>query len=418
MTLFHKCGNPNCPVCEQYENFAEPNLEQKQKRGLFLFTVLTVVALFFLLFIFSPCKASGESLPEKASYQIRCQVSPTTFAQGSGTAISKHLFVSCGHILDDISSPQAAKAEIEIGSWQPARLVKYTNWKFSGDIDLSLWLLPENEFPAFSTPGIVDVTKIDTSENTFTFCGYGNGKHWSVQDVKQIRPAYGNYKEELLTTFNYHHGDSGGGVFYRNNLVAVCKAAILVNNQSVGGANCTNDQLISFLYPEGREKVQCYTYGGQRFCTPSPRIQIGPTQNVYPTSIQPIPVQTQPKLQPKLVPIPQKQPQLPQTFAEPVEKDCENFKIQINALNVKIAELTKDLDKNKKLTIYFTLEGDENCLQTDVQAARIREKGLNIVTVVMKRQDVTVNSVPRLFLMPERRTVYGKNECLTYLQSM
>jgi hypothetical protein len=350
MTIFHKCGNSNCPICEQYENFAEPNIERKQKRGLFLFTVLTVAALFALLFIFSPCKANaGDSLPEKASYQIRCQLNSTTFAQGSGTAISNHLFVSCGHILDEIASPQGVKAEIEIGTWRQVQLVKYTNWKFSGDIDLSLWLLPEYEFPAFSKPGIVDVTKIDTSENTFTFCGYGNGKHWSVQDVKQIRPAYGNYKEELLTTFNYHHGDSGGGVFYRNNLVAVCKAAILVNNQSVGGANCTNDQLINFLYPEGREKVQCYTYGGQRFCIPSPRIQIGANQtNVYPSGIQPIPIQTQPKLQPKLVPIPQKQPQLPQTFAE---NDCQEYKTQITQLNVKIAELTKDLDKNKKLTI-------------------------------------------------------------------
>jgi hypothetical protein len=84
-------------------------------------------------------------------------------------------------------------------------------------------------------------------------------------------------------------------------------------------------------------------------------------------------------------------------------------------------ELLRELARANAWLVYFTLEGEENCRETDVEAARIREMGKNarnIVTVILKRQDVAVNSVPRLFIMPDRRTIYGEKDVLAYLKSI
>jgi hypothetical protein len=413
-----------------------------------------LIALVILCLFIS--KAQGESLPEKASYQVRCKIESSaqglysSFAVASSTAISPHFLVSCGHLFDDMPENLFKTCEVLLeGKWTPIKVIRYTNWKKSGDIDLSLFFLPENEFENYCEPGILNLEQ--NQELTFVGFGSKNIKHIEEVTVKKVRPTYQNIKTDLLTSYVNEHGDSGGGYFYNNKLVAVTKCKVEQAGKEIGSGASTNQQLIDFIYysssrndTEKQIKTDCYIYNGRQYCTPVPQqiivqprrnLQIGPVQNVFPQNPA---LRTAPKKEEAIIP-PLKTDDICKPFKDQIvklENDLEQVKsqlssqknvsnTQINFLNGEKDRLFKEkqaieleLMKAKRFIIYFTLEGDENCQETDTQAARIREKGLNVVTVVMKRQDVAVNSVPRLFLMPERRTIYGKVDCLTYLQSI
>ncbi len=426
--------------------------------------VSAVFALTMFLCKFSDAEEISPLSPELASYQIKCQLGANTYystqAVCSGTAISPNFYVSCGHLLDGIDT-NTAKAAVLIGeNWFPIKLVKFTNWKTNGDIDLSLWILPSNEFPNFATPGIDDLKLGE--ELTFVGFGTKNVKHKEDIKVTEHRQAFQQWAAELITSFPGESGDSGGGIFHSEGkmLLAVRKSRI---NDTEFGANCTNAQLINFLYPgydsDKKEiKTQCYSYGGRQYCVPAPvvitqpRLNIGPVQNVFPQSkpLQNVPktVETKPiqtktpddLCKPFKIEIESLKTQAIQTNidiknittafneqnAEKVAlaKELAELKVKLknqpdkDVLNKKIQELEWQLEKSKRFYVYFTLQQDENCRETDAESARIREKGINLVEVILKRQDVAVNSVPRLFLMPQRQTVYGKDDVLKYLQSI
>jgi hypothetical protein len=420
-------------------------------------TPFLIALVIFCLFISKSKAASSENqtLPEKASYQVRCRIDQngqySSFAVASATAISPHFLVSCGHLFDDMPENLFKTCEVLLpengNKWTPVKVVRYTNWKKTGDIDLSLFFLPEIEFPDYCEPAIIDLSQIEKLQ----FVGFGskNIKHLEEITIKSFRAGYQNLKPDILTSYVNEHGDSGGGIFYNNKLVAVTKCKVNSEGKDIGSGASTNAQLINFLYPSSRNgdtdiKTDCYIYGGRQYCTPVPQviipkrnIVIGPVQNVYPTKTVPSTIQPNKKEEAFISPI--KTDDICKPFKDQItklENDLEQVKsqlssqknvstTQINFLNGEKDRLFKEkqaaeleLIKAKRFVIYFTLEGDINCQETDTQVARIREKGLNVVTVVMKRQDVAVNSVPRLFLMPERRTIYGKADCLTYLQSI
>jgi hypothetical protein len=256
--------------------------------------------------------------------------------------------------------------------------------------------------------------------------------------IKEFRAAYGNFAAELITTYAYESGDSGGGLFYDEHLISVCKAAQLINKDRTGGCNSTNEQLINFLFPEGekREKTDCFIFGGRSYCVPAPIYYTRPPANAINPKPQTFPKENQTQV-PKQQPIENCQPfkdeivRLKNQLAT-VSDDFDSLKIQYtgekgsltkdkNRLYEENQELLRELARANAWLVYFTLEGEENCRETDVEAARIREMGKNarnIVTVILKRQDVAVNSVPRLFIMPDRRTIYGEKDVLAYLKSI
>jgi hypothetical protein len=406
-----------------------------------------------ILICFNLAAAESDSFrtAESASYQIRCKINSndqySTFAVASGTAISENLFVSCAHLLDGVAGQKTVCQILINGKWETASILKYTSWKTNGDIDLSLFLLNSTTFPSYVSPGIISsFEEIDPQDLKFVGFGENSTKHSKQIEIKEFREAYGNYKPELITSYTYHHGDSGGGVFYKDHLVAVCKAKIQTNGVDQGGANCTNTQLIEFLYPKGtKERTDCYLYQGRQYCTPQPNfiylqprrnLQIGPVQNIISLPDKKPGLVNVPKTENpfKNVEVPQKnQDEICKPFKDKItelENSLEQTKVELNnykntyntqlvAFNTEKtrifnekSKLEQDLIAARRFFVYFTVEADENCQETDVEAARIKEKGLNLVLVVMKKQDIAVNSVPRLFLMPQRQTVYGKTEVL------